>query len=56
MNNPHDEEHWEDDIDVPCDDTNGIESDPDEDWVMSDGTTGPVGMQFLATLTPEDFV
>ena len=59
MKNPHDDEpgdHWDDDVDVPCDDTDGIEPDPDDDWVMADGTTGPVGMEFLASLTPEDFV
>ncbi len=69
MNNPHDEiqcedfypdedepgDYFEDDVDV-CDDTDDFEPDPDDDWVMTDGTTGPVGMQFLASLTPEDFV
>lgn len=37
-------------------DMDAIEPDPDDDWVMADGTTGPVGMEFLASLTPEDFV
>ena len=31
--------------------------DPDDDgWLNADGTTGPVGEAFLASLNPEDFV
>ena len=60
-----DEPPYEDLDDPDCDDEDNIdtqydmdaiEPDPDDDWVMADGTTGPVGMEFLASLTPEDFV
>ena len=52
---------WDDDDEDESDATWYHDLDPwgeedDEEWVRSDGSTGPAGEAFLASLTPEDFV
>lgn len=43
-----DEEWHDDDIDH--------RDHPEDAWVLADGSTGPAGERFLASLTAEDFV
>ena len=45
---------WDDDDEGDW--VHDIEEEDDESWVRHDGSTGPAGEAFLASLTPEDFV
>lgn len=49
--------------DIQCEDFYGDEPEPIEQdqlvadgWLNADGTTGPTGLDHLASLNPEDFV
>ncbi len=46
--------------DIQCEDFYGEDPRDDADasdgWLNADGTTGPTGLDFLASLNPEDFV